>query len=113
MNGIGSTKTGLRVGNLQSPSVSGWAVAEKSLRRLRAVCSIWSCSAVSSNISRGFPSVSVEKILPAMQETRVRSLGHEDTPEEGNGLPGESHVQKSLADYSPWRSQESDTTEVT
>ena len=73
--------------NLQSPSVSVWAVAEKSLKRLRAVYSICSCSAVSSNIPRGFPSVSVEKTPPAMQETRVQSLGREDTPEEGNDNP--------------------------
>ena len=28
-------------------------------------------------------------------------------------LPGESHRQRSLADYSPWGHKESDTTEVT
>ena len=28
-------------------------------------------------------------------------------------LPGESHGQRSLADYSPWGHKESDTTEVT
>ena len=47
------------------------------------------------------------KNLPAMQETRVRSLGWEDpwrrewliTPV---FLPGESHGQRSLAGYSPW-----------
>ena len=47
------------------------------------------------------------KNLPAMQETRVRSLGQEDpwrrkwqpTPV---FLPRESHGQRSLAGYSPW-----------
>ena len=38
-------------------------------------------------------------------------------PGEGNGtsifLPGESHGQRSLADYSPWGHKESDTTEET
>ena len=47
------------------------------------------------------------KSLLAMQETRVRSLGREDPPGEGNGnslwlLPRESHGQRSLAGYSPW-----------
>ena len=32
----------------------------------------------------GFPGGSVVKNLPAMQETRVRSLGWEDSPGEGN-----------------------------
>ena len=35
----------------------------------------------------GFPGVSVVKNLPAMQETRVRSLGWEDSPGEGNDNP--------------------------
>ena len=45
------------------------------------------------------------KNLPAMQETRVRSLDWEDPLEKGMAtpvfLPGESHGQRSLADYSP------------
>ena len=56
------------------------------------------------------------KNLPAVQETRIQSLGQEDpwrrewqlTPV---FLPGESHGQRSLAGYSPWSSTESDTTE--
>ena len=49
---------------------------------------------------------------------RVRSLGGEDPLEEGMAthsifLPGESHGQKSLVDYSPWCRKESDTAEVT
>ena len=56
------------------------------------------------------------KNLPAMQETRVRSLGQEDpwrrkwqpTPVR---LPGESQGQGSLAGYSLWGCKESDTTE--
>ena len=49
-----------------------------------------------------------------MQETRVRSLGWED-PWRGKGLPtpvflpGESHGQRSLADYSSWGLEESDS----
>ena len=35
----------------------------------------------------GFPGGSAVKNLPAMQETRVRSLDWEDTPGEGNGNP--------------------------
>ena len=47
----------------------------------------------------------------AMQETRVQSLGQEDALEKGMGLPtpeflpGESHGQMSLVDYSPPGSQ--------
>ena len=56
------------------------------------------------------------KNLPAMQETRVRSLGQEDPLEKGMAthssiLDGKSHEQRSLADYSPWGHNESDTTE--
>ena len=56
------------------------------------------------------------KNLPAMQETLVLSLGQED-PLRRNGQPtpvfssGNSHGQRSLADYSPWGSEKSDTTE--
>ena len=45
---------------------------------------------------------------PAMWETWVRSLGWEDTLEEGMKthsstlLPGKSHKQRSLAGFSPW-----------
>ena len=55
--------------------------------------------------------------MQEMEETRVQSLGWEDpwsrkwqpTPV---FLPGDSHVQRSLAGYSPWGRKESDTTEV-
>ena len=51
-----------------------------------------------------------------MQETWVRSLGWEDPLEKEMApapvlLPGKSHGQRSLVDYSPWDRQESDTTE--
>ena len=48
------------------------------------------------------------------QETRVQSLGQEDSPEEGNGNPlqysclEKSHGLRSLVGYSPWSSKESD-----
>ena len=46
---------------------------------------------------------------------RVQSLGLEDPLEEGMKpipvfSPGESHGQRSLADYSPWGHRELDTT---
>ena len=56
------------------------------------------------------------KNLPAMQETRVQSLGWEDPPWRREWqptpvfLPGEFHEQKSLAGYSPWGPKESDMT---
>ena len=51
--------------------------------------------------------------LPAIQETRVQSLGQEDSLEKGmvTYLPGEFHGQKSLAGYNPWGLKELDTTE--
>ena len=63
----------------------------------------------------GFPSGSVGKESPAMQETWVRSLGQEDPLEKEIAnhprtlaLPRESHGQRSWAGYSPWDRQESD-----
>ena len=55
----------------------------------------------------GFPGDSVVKNLPAVLETRVHSVGQEDSVEEGMAtlssfLPGESHGQRSLAGGSPW-----------
>ena len=53
------------------------------------------------------------KNLPPMQETWVRSLGQEDPLEKEMVvfLPGDFHVQRSLAGYSPWGRKESDKTE--
>ena len=47
------------------------------------------------------------KNLPEMQERWVGSLGWEDPLEKGTAihlvfLPGESHMQRSLAGYRPW-----------
>ena len=46
------------------------------------------------------------KILPAMQEIKVKSLNQEDSLEKEMAihsvfLPGESHGQRSLVGYSP------------
>ena len=58
---------------------------------------------------------SVEKNLPAMQETWVRSLGWEDPLEKGIPTPvfllGKFHGQRSLAGSSPWGRKELDMTE--
>ena len=56
------------------------------------------------------------KNLPAMQETRVWSLGQEDTPKKGMAthcsiLAGKFHGQRNLACYSPWGCKELDMTE--
>ena len=55
------------------------------------------------------------KNLPAVQETRVRSLGWEDPLEKEmathSSILAWRHGQRSLAGYSPWRLKESDTTE--
>ena len=56
------------------------------------------------------------KNLPAMQETRVYSIGQEDFPVRKWQptpvfLPGEFHGQRTLVGYSSWGHTESDTTE--
>ena len=57
-----------------------------------------------------------KKNLPAMQETRVQSLGWEDPLEKGMAthcvfLPREFRGQRSLAGYSPWGCRELDMIE--
>ena len=54
------------------------------------------------------------KNLPAMQKTRVRSLGWEDPLVKGTAthssiLAGESHGKGHLAGYSPWGCKDLDT----
>ena len=51
------------------------------------------------------------KLLTAMRETRVRSLGGEDPLEKEILLPGKFHGQRSLVGYSPWGHKEVDMTE--
>ena len=56
---------------------------------------------------RGSLVAQLVKNPPAMQETRVQSLGQEDLLEkEGQPtpefLPGKTHGERSLAGYSPW-----------
>ena len=58
----------------------------------------------------------IVKRLPAMQETRVQSLGQEDPLEKemathSSTLSWKFHGWRSLVDYSPWGLKESDTTE--
>ena len=53
--------------------------------------------------------------LPAMQETRVQSLGHEDPLEKGVSthssiLAWRIHGQRSLAGFGPWGCKELETT---
>ena len=53
------------------------------------------------------PVAQMVKNLPAMQETRVQSLGWDDPLEKGTAptlvfWPGESHGWRKLASYSPW-----------
>ena len=56
------------------------------------------------------------KNLPAVQETRVQSLGQEDPLEKGMAthssiLPWRTHEQRNLTSYSPWGRKELDKTE--
>ena len=68
------------------------------------------------HLKEGFSLVTqLVKSLPAIQETQVHSLGGEDPLEKEMAahsvfLPGESHGQRSLADYIPWGCKELDTT---
>ena len=66
----------------------------------------------------GFPGESVVKNLPAVLETRVRSVGQEDSLEAGMAthsgfLPRELRGQRSLAGGSPWGHTELDRTDMT
>ena len=56
------------------------------------------------------------KRLPTMQESRVRSLGQEDSPGEGNGNPLQYSCLENPMDRGSWQATvhgvtESDTTE--
>ena len=68
---------------------------------------------------QGFPGGSVVKNLGPKAEDMGVIPGSGRSPGEGNGnplqyfLPGKSHEQRNLADYSPYGRTESDTTEVT
>ena len=66
--------------------------------------------------AKGFPSGSVVKNPPAMQETWLQSLGREDPLEKemaahSSILDGKSNGQRSLESYSPQGRKESDMTE--
>ena len=69
------------------------------------------------NIHAGFPGGSMVKnplVIQETQETRVQSLGWEDSLKRQPAavfLPGESHGQRSLVAYSPWGCKEWDKTE--
>ena len=63
---------------------------------------------------------SVVKHRPVVWETQIQSLGQEDPLEVGMAIHSSilawkipRHGQKSLAGYSPWGLEESDTTEMT
>ena len=65
-----------------------------------------------------FPVAQTVKNLPAMQETRVQSLGLEDPLEKERAvhsvfLPGESKGPGSLVGFRLWGHTDSDITEVT
>ena len=74
------------------------------------------CEKLPLGLEGGFPGRSEVSNLPAMQETRVRSLDQEDPLEKemaihSSILAGESHGRRSLVGYSPRGRRESDTTE--
>ena len=70
---------------------------------------ILTCESVSDN------SLVAQKVknLPAMQDTQVRFLSWADPLKKGMATNSGFHGQRSLAGYSLWDHQESDTTEQT
>ena len=69
-----------------------------------------------SHLNRASLVAQMVKNLPAVLETRVQSLGQEDSLEKGMAtpssfLPGKSHRQRSLDGYSPWGHKDFDRTE--
>ena len=70
-------------------------------------------------MDRDFPVAQMVKNLPAVQETRVQSLGQEDPLEKGMATHSNIIVWRIpwtdkeawRAGYSPWSRKESDTTE--
>ena len=63
-----------------------------------------------------FPSGSVVKNLPVLQEIQIQPLGQEDplekeTASHSSFFARESQGQRSLAGYSPWNHKESDMAE--
>ena len=56
----------------------------------------------SRELDMGFPSGSVVKIMPTMQETWVRSLLREDPPGEGNGNPLQHPCLENSMDRGAW-----------
>ena len=76
---------------------------------------VWVCVCAHMRAQLDFPGGSVVKNLPAMQATRVRSLGWEGPWEEGRATysssPGEFHGQRSLMGYSPQGHTDLDMTE--
>ena len=89
--------------------------AETGENRIR--CILWTCVYwAPTRWMRASLVAWMVKHPPAMQETRVWSLGREDPLEKAMAthssiLPRESHGQRSLVGYSPWGCKESDTTE--
>ena len=84
----------------------GWWCPAAGLGALNVAVHTWDLSLMAQRV----------KCLPAMQETRVQSLGWEDPLEKEWQptpvfLPGKSHGQRSLVGYSPWGRKESDMTE--
>ena len=55
------------------------------------------------NVNVDFPAAQTVKNLPAMQETRVRSLGREDPLEKGMAVPSSIFAWRIPTDRGAWR----------
>ena len=89
-------------------------------RRILYHCATWEASSKSVSVlpNKHWASLVAQRVkrLPAMQETRVWSLGQEDPLEkEWQPTPvllaGKSHGQRSMVGYSPWGHKELNMTE--
>ena len=94
---------------MASSPIASWQTEEEKVEAVTDF--IWGATK-SPRIATAALVAQVAKNRPAMQETRFRSLGQEDTLEKGMAthssiLPGEFHKQKILAGYSPWSCKES------
>ena len=87
-----------------------------SKNRSTITCKLWGTLTLPYLDIRAFLVAQMVKHLPAVQETRVQSLGWEDSLEKGMAtdssiLAWRTPWTEKLVGYSPWGRKESDTTE--
>ena len=113
LSGHGYEKTpGDSEGQGSLAGCSPWGCKESDMtQRLNSKTFVWFLSEDGASLV-----AQMVKHLPAMRETRVRSLGWEDPLEKemaihSSILPRKFHGWRNLVGYSPWGCKESDTTD--